>query len=158
MLIIRRGVPCAPERVQQEMEQIFRSLVPTRPRMASRRDGVWRPPVEVYETEDQLVVTAEIAGIVEAQLSVVVEQDLLQIRGERLDDRDGERRSYHETGIAHGQFAADVYIPFAIDADRSHAEYANGLLSVRLPKAGARTIMPRRAEHDEARGEEQVAK
>ena len=154
MLIIRRGAPCAPERVQQEMEQIFRSLVPARPRVASRHDGVWRPPVEVYETDRQLVVTVEIAGVVEAQLSVVVEQDLLQIRGERLDDRQGERRSFHETGIARGRFAADIYIPFPIDADRSEADYSNGLLRIRLPKAVARMIIPRRADAVEARGEE----
>lgn len=154
MLIIRRGAPCAPERVQQEMEQIFRSLVPARPRVASRNDGVWRPPVEVYETEDQLVVTAEIAGVVESQLNVVVEQDLLQIRGERLDDRAGERRSYHETGIARGRFAADVYIPFPIDADRAEADYSNGLLRIRLPKASARTIIPRRSDPGELRNEE----
>ena len=144
--------PCAPERVQQEMEQIFRSFVPGRPRVANRQDGVWRPPVEVYETEADLVVTAEIAGVVEAQLSVVVEQDLLQIRGERLDDRKGERRSYHETGIARGRFAADVYIPFPIDADRAEADYSNGLLRIRLPKAAARTIVARRADATETRG------
>jgi len=136
------------------MEQIFRSLVPARPRVANLQDGVWRPPVEVYETERQLVVTAEIAGVVEAQLSVVVEQDLLQIRGERLDDREGERRSYHQTGIARGRFAADVYIPFPIDADRAEADYSNGLLRIRLPKASARTIVPRRADSSEPRGEE----
>ena len=154
MLIIRRGAPCAPERIQEEMEQIFRSLVPARPRAANRRDGVWRPPLEVYETEGDLIVAAEIAGVVEAQLSVVVEQDLLQIRGERLDDRAGERRSYHETGIARGRFAADIYIPFPIDSDRAEADYSNGLLRIRLPKATARTIVPRRAETSDVRGQE----
>lgn len=154
MLIIRRGAPCAPERVQHEMEQIFRSLVPARPRIASRQDGVWRPPVEVYETEHQLVVTAEIAGVDETQVNVVIEQDLLLIRGERLDDRQGERRSYYETGIASGRFAADVYIPFPVDADRAEANYSNGLLRIRLPKSSARTIVPRRTDAIGGRSEE----
>lgn len=154
MLVIRRGVPCAPERVQQEMEQIFRSLVPARPRVVSRQDGVWRPPLETYETDEALVVTAEIAGVDESQLNVVVEQDLLQIRGERLDDRKGERRSYHETGIARGRFAANVYIPFPIDSNRAEADYSNGLLRIRLPKASARTIVARRAESIGPRGQE----
>ena len=154
MLIIRRGASCAPERVQQEMEQIFRSLVPASPRVASRQDGAWRPPMEVYETEDAMVVTAEVAGIDETQLSVVIEQDLLRIRGERLDDRQGERRSYHEMGIARGKFAADVYVPFPVDADRAEADYSNGMLRIRLPKASARTIIPRRIESTESRGEE----
>jgi HSP20 family protein len=110
--------------------------------------------MEVYETEGELIVTAEIAGIDEARLSVVVEQDLLRLRGERLDDREGERRSYHETGIARGQFAADVYLPFPVDSDRAAADYSNGMLRIRLPKASARTIVPRRLEPSESRGEE----
>src|SRR3954463_560746 len=101
MLIIRRTVQRDPDRVQQEMEQVFRSLMPQRPHVAPRQNQRWRPPVEVYETEDALIVTAEIAGITDADLSVVIEHDVLSIRGERRDDRAGERRSYRETGIAY---------------------------------------------------------
>src|SRR5215213_443408 len=111
MLIIRRTVQRDPDRVQQEMEQVFRSLMPQRPHVAPRQNPRWRPPVEVYETEGALIVSAEIAGINQNDLSVVIEHDVLSIRGERLDDRVGERRSYRETGIAYGPFGVDVYIP-----------------------------------------------
>ena len=50
MLIVRRTVQRDPERVQQEMEQVFRSLVPRRPHATPRHNQRWRPPVEVYET------------------------------------------------------------------------------------------------------------
>ena len=153
MLIIRRTVQRDPERVQQEMEQVFRSLVPHRPHVAQRHNQRWRPPVVVYETEDALVVSAEIAGIDEQNLSVVIEHDVLSIRGERSDDRAGERRSYRETGIAYGPFGVDVYIPFSVDAESAEADYANGFLRIRLPRSSAITIVPRRLPQPVERGQ-----
>lgn len=152
MLIIRRTVHRDPDRVQQEMEQVFRSLVPQRPHVAQRHNQRWRPPVEVYETEDALIVSAEIAGIDEAHLNVVIENDVLSVRGDRHDDRKGERRSYRETGIAYGPFGFDVFIPFSVDAEQAEADYANGFLRIRLPRSSTRTIVPRRAELTDDRG------
>ncbi len=143
MLIIRRTVQRDPDRVQQEMEQVFRSLMPQRPHVAPRQNQRWRPPVEVYETDVALIVSTEIAGINQDDLSVVIEHDVLSIRGERLDDRGGERRSYRETGIAYGPFGVDVYIPFSVDAERALADYVNGFLRIILPRSSTRTIVPR---------------
>jgi HSP20 family protein len=152
MIVVRRGVQRDPDRVQQEMEQVFRSLMPARPRVAARQSGLWRPPLEVYEMDGALVVLAEIAGLDERQLSVVVDQDVLAIRGERPDPCQAEKRSYREAGIAYGAFGADIYIPFPIDADQTTAEYHNGFLRIVLPKTEPRTIIPRRPEQNE-RGE-----
>jgi HSP20 family protein len=144
MLIIRRTAQRDPDRVQQEMEQVFRALMPQRPSVAKLHNQRWRPPVEVYETAAALVVSAEIAGIDENAIDVVVEDGLLSIRGERRDDRGGERRTYRETGIAYGPFGVDVYIPFAVDTERAEASYLNGFLRIELPRATAKTIIPRR--------------
>lgn len=152
MLIIRRTVQRDPDRVQQEMEQVFRALVPQRPHVAPRHNHRWRPPVEVYETDESLIVTAEIAGISERDLHVVIEHDTLSIRGERRDDRGGERRSYRETGIAFGPFGVDVYIPFSVDAERAEADYANGFLRIRLPRSSAKVIVPRATDEQNERG------
>src|SRR5712691_4579087 len=152
MIVVRRGVQRDPDRVQQEMEQVFRALMPARPRVAAQQSGLWRPPLEVYETDEALVIYAEIAGLDERQLNVVVDQDVLAIRGERPDRRPAEKRSYREAGIPYGTFGADVYIPFPIDADQTIAEYNNGFLRIVLPRSTPRTIVPRRPEQDE-RGE-----
>jgi HSP20 family protein len=148
MIVVRRGVQRDPDRVQQEMEQVFRALMPARPRVAARQSGLWRPPLEVYETDQALVIIAEVAGLDERQLSVVVDQDVLAIRGERPDPCQAEKRSYREVGIPYGAFGADVYVPFPIDADETVAEYQNGFLRIVLPKAAPRTIVPRRPEQD----------
>lgn len=154
MFVVRRTRPRDPGRVQQEMEAVFRGLMPTQPAVGSGPLPLWRPALEVYETASALIVVAEIAGMDEGQLHVVVDGDLLQIRGERPDTRQPEKGSYHEARIPYGAFGADVYVPFPVDADRTEAEYHNGFLRIRLPRVAARTIVPRRPEESSERGEE----
>jgi len=146
MFVVRRGRRRDPIRVQQEMEVVFRSLMPARPSAAAAEAGLWRPPLEVYETDAALIVYVEVAGlgaVDEEHLSVVVDGDLLVIRGERPDLRPPEKRCYHEARIPYGPFGANVYIPFPVDAERTDAEYANGFLRIELPRAAARAIVPR---------------
>jgi HSP20 family protein len=145
MIIVRRTRPHNPERVQQEMEAMFRTMMAPRPAMGRGNGGRWRPALEVFETADALVVCAEIAGMDEGQLNVVIDGDLLAIRGERPDPIGNERRAYHEARIPYGAFGADVYIPFPVDPERTHAEYRNGFLQIVLPRIEARTIVPRQA-------------
>lgn len=146
MIVVRRGRSHDPERVQQEMEAVFRTMMAPRPGMSRGAAGRWRPGLEVYETRDALVVSAEIAGMDEGQLSVVIDGEMLVIRGERPDPGQSERRAYHEARIPYGAFGADVYIPFPVDPDGTEAEYRNGFLRIVLPKSAARTIVPRQAQ------------
>jgi HSP20 family protein len=132
------------------MEDLFRALMPYRSPRASGLDQTWRPPLEVYETADALVVCAEIAGMDEEQLQVVVDGAALSIRGVRPDRRHDERGCYHEAHIHYGAFAADVFVPFPVDPDQTEAEYRDGFLRIVLPRVAARTILPRRPGEIEA--------
>lgn len=145
MIVVRRGRSHDPERVQQEMEAVFRTMMAPRPAMSRGAAGRWRPALEVYETRDALVVSAEIAGMDEGQLSVVIDGEMLLIRGERPDPGQSERRAYHEARIPYGAFGAEVYIPFPVDPEGTQAEYRNGFLRIVLPRSVARTIVPRQA-------------
>jgi HSP20 family protein len=151
MIVVRRSRPRDPERVQLEMEAVFRTLLAPGRAVTRAGGSRWRPPIEVFETADALVVRAEIAGMDEGQLEVVIDGDLLSIRGERPDPRQSEPRSYHESRIPYGAFGADVYIPFAVEADRADADYRDGFLRIVLPRATARTIIARQPSVDGGR-------
>src|SRR5262245_1538638 len=114
MFVVRRTKPRDPGRVQQEMEELFRSLIPGRPSAATGQGNLGRPPLEVYGTDDALVICAEIAGMSEEHLQVVMDGNVLAIRGERPDANQHERRSFHEARIPYGAFGADVFVPFAV--------------------------------------------
>jgi len=152
MIVVRRTTAREFSRVQMDMEDVFRALIPSRRPVASGRCGPWRPALEVYETEEALVVTAEIAGLAEDELRVTVAGDVLAIRGERPDVHLAERRSYHEARIPYGAFAAEVFIPFPVDVERAEAEFHNGFLRIVLPRTAARTIVPRRVDAGDERG------
>lgn len=141
--VVTRGLHRDSVRVQQEMEDLFRSMLPARPAVDPRRNGLWRPPVEVYETTDALVVTAEIAGLDKDLLQITINGDMLQLRGDRPDTKQAEKRSYHEARIPYGQFGADVFVPFPVDADSATADYEEGFLRIVLPRLKPRTIIPR---------------
>lgn len=138
MSLVRKRGNRDPERIRHEMEDIFHSMF-IHARSVQRRlpNGIaltWRPPIEVYETEDALWVLAEIAGLSQDQIELAIDDRILTIRGERPQLCDESHRSIHEMGILYGSFAADVYLPFAVDLERIEASYENGLLRVRLER------------------------
>lgn len=100
---------------------------------AGMRPHAWRPPTDVYETEDAIVVRVEAAGMREADFSVVLDGRLLSIRGARSDA--AERRAYYQMEIPFGEFASEVELPAAVDTQAIEAVYKNGFLRVTLPKA-----------------------
>lgn len=145
VVLVRRTVARNPERLQQEMEEVFRALLPARPRFPSPTRGAWRPPIEVYETERALVILAEIAGVSESDLTIIADSEMVTIRGSRTDPHAGMQRRFREIGIPYGEFGADIYLPFPVDLDSVIAEYTNGLLRIELPRLRSRTIVPKRA-------------
>lgn len=95
--------------------------------------GVWSPPTDLFETPDEYVVSVEIAGMRESDFDVIYENGVLVVTGQRPDRT--ERRAYHQMEIHFGKFSSAVSLPGPVDLDRSQAEYKNGFLVVRLPKA-----------------------
>lgn len=95
--------------------------------------GVWSPPTDLYETPDEYVVSVEIAGMREADIDVIYENGVLVVTGQRPDRT--ERRAYHQMEIHFGKFSSAVSLPGPVDLDNSKAEYQNGFVVVRLPKA-----------------------
>ena len=95
--------------------------------------SVWSPPTDVYETEADYVVRVDVAGIRERDLEISFENGILAVTGTRPDVN--ERRAYHQMEIHFGKFSTAIGVPGPIDLDRSIAEYKDGFLIVRMPKA-----------------------
>lgn len=138
MFVVRRRGSRNIDRIQYEMEDVFQSLMsagrPIRVRVNSDGAPAWRPAVEVYETHRELVVVVELAGVSEDQIEVVVDDEVLTIRGDRQPAHCDDRRSVHAMGIMYGPFAADVFLPFSINHEAIEATYSAGLLRITLPR------------------------
>jgi HSP20 family protein len=99
----------------------------------SGRQHAWRPPTDLFETNDAVVVKVEIAGMQENEFHISLEGRILLIRGTRSDIM--ERRAYYQMEIPYGEFSTEVEIPVAVDAENVEAIYSDGFLRVVLPKA-----------------------
>ena len=100
--------------------------------------SIWTPPTDVYETEMGLTVKVEVAGLREEDFEVVVEDQILMIRGIRADQN--ERRAYHQMEIRSGKFEIAIGLPSGINLDEASAEYNQGFLTINFPKKQAKQI------------------
>lgn len=99
--------------------------------------GNWMPAVNVEETSDQLVLTAELPGMKREDVELEVENNILTIRGEKGEQRQegDENRRYHLWERRYGAFQRSFTLPRTVKADDIEAEFKDGILFVRMPKA-----------------------
>ncbi len=92
----------------------------------------WRPPTDVYETSDTVVIKVEIAGMSPEDFEISFENRILQIHGYRTDRE--RKQSYHCLEIPYGEFLSEVYLPGNYAHEQIEAQYENGFLRITLPK------------------------
>lgn len=99
--------------------------------------GNWMPAVNVEETSDQLVLTAELPGLRREDVELEVENNILTIRGEKTAEREegDENRRYHVWERRYGSFQRSFTLPRTVRADEISAEFKDGILQVSMPKA-----------------------
>jgi HSP20 family protein len=93
----------------------------------------WHPATDLFETQEEYLIKIEIAGMVEDDFTVNVENNVVAVYGQRpLVNPDG---AFHRLEIPYGDFSTVVEIPHDIDQEHIEAFYKNGFLTIRLPKA-----------------------
>jgi len=100
---------------------------------------VWVPPTDVFETEDQIVVQVEVAGVKQSDLTVSLQDRRLIISGTR-SDHGPSQRAYHQMQVRFGDFSTEVELPAPIDENGIDASYVDGFLRIVLPKRKPRQI------------------
>ncbi len=96
--------------------------------------GAWTPAVDIYETENSLVVTAEIPGVSEKDIDVRIENNQLVIKGERKFEKETKEENYHRIERVYGNFYRSFSLPNTVDHDKVKAEYKNGVLKITIAK------------------------
>jgi len=147
MIVIRRMRPRPQTRRHARIDPLYQALI-SGSGVGERGRRVWRPPFEVFETQDTLEVVVEIAGMQGQDIDVVVEGDILTVEGTRPDPFNCDHRMYHIARIGYGPFAAEVQLPFPVETEDADASYENGFLRITLPRTRARTVIPTRTAAD----------
>jgi HSP20 family protein len=102
------------------------------------------PSVDVKETDEKIMVTAELPGIDEKDVDVSFAGDVLTIKGEKLEERVEERENTHYTERSYGSFMRSIPMPVEIDSDQVTASFKKGVLTVVLPKTREQASRSRR--------------
>ena len=95
----------------------------------------WGLAVDMYETNDNLLVKASVPGIKPEQLEVTVQGETLTIKGEAQEEQQREQGRYHVRERRQGAFSRTLALPFPIQNDKVQATFENGVLTLTLPKA-----------------------
>ncbi len=121
--------------MQREMGRLIEHFAGAKPPMVRFSPTVWEPAIDLYETDDELLVIVELAGVREHELQITVDRNIFVIQGERKKILSGSRTGvYHQMEIASGPFARSITLPEPVDAENARASYEDGLVTVILPK------------------------
>jgi HSP20 family protein len=104
----------------------------------------WSPPVDIYETENELVLKADVPDVDPKQIGIQLENGTLTLKGERkFEEQKNGQKGFHRIERSYGSFVRAFSLPDTVDGEKVKAEYTNGVLTVTLPKkevAKAKTI------------------
>ena len=118
--------------LQEQVNRLFESTFPRRADNSALT--TWAPAVDIYETENELVLKADLPAIDEKDLDIRIENNTLTVRGERKFEKQVNEDSYLRVERSYGSFSRSFSLPNTINTEAIRAEYKNGVLTVQMPK------------------------
>jgi len=102
-----------------------------------RTNRPWSPAVDILETEDALVLRADLPDVKAEDIDVKVENNTLTISGKRTFEKDEAVKGWHRIERSFGEFVRSFQVPTTVDTEKVGADYKNGVLTISLPKKEA---------------------
>jgi HSP20 family protein len=97
--------------------------------------GEWAPSLDVSETEESIVVRAEVAGLDPKDIDISLTNDALTIKGKREQEKEEKEENYHRIERSYGSFSRSIRLPKEVKGDKIKASCKNGVLKITLPKS-----------------------
>jgi HSP20 family protein len=121
--------------MQERMNKLFEDVM----RSPNRSDegfavAAWAPAVDIYETDKEIVMKAELPEMQEKDIEIKVEDTILIVAGERKMEKEVKEENYHRIERSYGSFHRSFTLPHSVDRENIKASYKDGVLKVVLPK------------------------
>jgi HSP20 family protein len=101
---------------------------------SSSTKGEWAPPVDIYETENEIVLAAEIPGMTEEDLDIQISDGILTLKGEKKLPLDYKSDNFHRLERPYGKFVRSFALPTNLDLNSIKAKLKDGILKISLNK------------------------
>ncbi|WP_461831992.1 Hsp20/alpha crystallin family protein [Aquifex sp.] len=119
------------ERIKRDFDRILEEFLPVG-REAQPQALV--PPVEVYETDKEVVIKADLPGVKKEDIEITVKENMVAIRAERKEEKEEKTENVYKTERFYGVIERVVPLPIEVDPEGAKAEYKDGVLEIRIPK------------------------
>lgn len=132
--------------LRKEVDRLFDRMWEGEPELASLGD--WKPLLDLKETKDFMVVTAEMPGMDLKDIKVIVREGILTIEGEKKQLEEEKDEKHYRMERSFGSFSRSIRLPVAVDPNKVTAVLKNGLIEVKMPKLASakETTIPIRTE------------
>jgi HSP20 family protein len=136
-MVYRASVVAPAFGLRREIDRLFEDVFATDGR--SRQAHGWTPAIDVRESAQEVTLTVEIPGLAASDVEVTAHNGVLTVRGEKRETRQegesDEKARYHVVERKSGRFARSFALPAGIDDSKITADYANGVMTIHVPKA-----------------------
>lgn len=119
--------------IQNEVNRLFNSFFDV-PSVAADGQRRWLPAMDLAETDDHIVLRADLPGLSEGDVSIEVEDNVLTVSGERKAEHEERKEGLHRVERAYGRFSRSLTLPEGVEAKDIEASFDRGVLEVRIPK------------------------
>ena len=120
--------------LREKMNKLFEDTFSSRGEEKDLFSGTWTPSVDIYESENALVLTAEVPGLDENEVEIKIEDNTLILQGERKFEKEKKEENYHRIERSYGSFYRSFSLPNYINVEKISAEHENGVLKITMPK------------------------
>lgn len=117
-------------RLEGSLDNMFQSLKP----LFTLSERTWTPQMDIYETPEEIIIRAELAGIDKEELAVEINSKAVRIYGRRQEIPCTKGSTYRLAEIQYGKFERVLFLPVEIDTDIVNSSFSNGFLELRLVK------------------------
>jgi HSP20 family protein len=112
----------------------LRNLLILQDKLAEQRSNGWAPAVDIYETEKEIVLKADLPGVSLSDVDIQVENGVLTVRGQRNFEKEVKQEDIHRVERFYGNFARTFTLPETVDSEKIAASYENGVLQITMGK------------------------
>jgi len=118
------------DRIRKEFDRLFEEVLPA----TAEREEIFVPPVDVYETDSEVVVKAELPGVKKEDIDVTIRENAVHLKAEKKEEKEEKTENVHRVERFYGRIERIVPLPAEVKPEEAKAEYKDGVLEIRIPK------------------------